>query len=308
MKSLLYTHLHSPISLICPACRNTTLTVQGEDITCVDCGRHFGFSGQFPDLIIGERFEDSSDEELLLYEEQSNAYLTENYFLPLFRRLWPEQDFIKLLSCGCGTGVDVDLLNKNGFECIGIDCGNRTNVWHRRQHRECLFLANGKHLPFEDKSFDGAFCGCVLPHVGVVGDTNQVRDNYYDERLALAREMSRVVKPGGKMVLASPNRLFPLDIFHDRKAGSYKPRINWPTSRFLLSLKDYRNLFIESGCVKAETLPVNNYWGFVRSKKSWKGFIIGLPVAFIFWLVSQESLKFLRNSPINPWLVVLITR
>jgi SAM-dependent methyltransferase len=282
--------------------------LQGEDIACVDCERHFGFSGEFPDLIIGERFEDTSDEELLLYEEQSNAYLTENYWLPLFRRLWPGQDVIKVLSCGCGTGIDVDLLNENGLECIGIDCGNRTNVWHRRKRRECLFLANGKHLPFEDESFDGAFCGCVFPHVGVVGDSNQVRDNCYDERLALAREMSRVVKPGGKIVLASPNRLFPLDIFHGRKAGSYKPRMNWPTSHFLLSLKDYRNLFIESGCIKAETLPVNKYWGFVRSKKSWKGFFMGLPVAFIFWMVSQEYLKFLRNSPINPWLVVLITR
>ena len=307
MTTPLHTHLHSSTKMVCPACHGT-LIIQNKTIACVDCKRDFGFSVGFPDLIIGERFDDASDENLLLYEEQSNAFLTENYWIPLFRRLWPDKVDIKVLSCGCGIGVDVDLLNDNGIQCMGIDCGNRTNVWSRRTHKAQLLLANGKHLPFESESFDGAFCGCVFPHVGVIGDSNQVQENYYNERLALAREMSRVVKPGGKIVLASPNRLFPLDIFHGRKAGSYKPRINWPTSPFLLSLEDYRNLFIESGCVKADTLPIDNYWGFVRSKKTWKGYIFSLPVAFIFWLVSQEKLKFLRNSVVNPWLVVLITR
>lgn len=292
---------------VCPHCRGPLNRLEGT-LVCADCRQEYRFDGEFPDLIVGERFDDDSDEDLLCYEEKSNQYLTENYWLPLFKRIWPDKTDIRLLSCGCGTGVDVDLLNENGITCVGIDCGNRTSIWHRRKHRQRFFLANGKNLPFASETFDGAFCGCVFPHVGVVGDSNQVRADYRQQRLDLAREMTRVIKPEGKIVLASPNRLFPLDIFHGRKPGSYMPTFNPPGSRFLLSLTDYRDLFFESGCRRIETLPVDRYWGFVRSKNSLKGYILGLPVSFVFWLVSLESCKFLRNSPINPWLVVLITR
>lgn len=292
---------------VCPCCKGALNRLE-ETLVCADCRQEYRFEGEFPDLIVGDRFDDDSNEDLLCYEEKSNQYLTENYWLPLFRRLWPDKTDIRLLSCGCGTGVDVDLLNENGITCVGIDCGNRTSIWYRRKHRQRFFLANGKNLPFASETFDGAFCGCVFPHVGVVGDSNQVRADYRQQRLELAREMTRVIKPGGKIVLASPNRLFPLDIFHGRKPGSYKPTFNPPSSRFLLSVKDYRDLFFESGCQRIQTLPINRYWGFIRSKNSLKGYIFGLPVLFVFWLVSLEICKFLRNSPINPWLVVLITR
>lgn len=307
MTTPLYIQLQNAIKIVCPQCHGN-LELRNNTNICTQCNNVYKVNGEFFDFIIGERFNDSSDEDLLLYEEKSNAFVTENYWIPLFRQLWPSKQNIKVLSCGCGTGVDVDILNDNGIECIGIDCGNRVNIWHRRKHKPKLILANGKKMPFESNSFDGAFCGCVFPHVGVIGDSNQVQENYYAQRLDLAKEISRVVKPGGRIFLASPNRLFPLDIFHGRQPGSYKPKINWPTSRFLLSVNDYRQLFFESGCSQIDTLPISKYWGFVRSKKSILGYCLSLPVFFIFWLVSQDLFKNFRNSVINPWLIVIITR
>lgn len=296
-----------PIPLVCPACKGH-LVQTPDRFACAACGAAFGYQQGFPDLVVGERFEDASDDELLRYEEQSNADLTRNYWIPLFQKLWQGQAAPRVLSCGCGTGMDVDLLTEAGFDVVGIDCGNRANIWPRRALQERLLLANGKNLPFEDRVFDGAFCGCVFPHVGVEGDTNRVAPDYAESRLALAREMSRVVKPGGKIVVASPNRLFPFDIFHGRQPGSYKPRWNWPGSPFLLSFADYRDMFKAAGCADAEALPVTDYWGFVRSRNSLKGMVLGLPVRFVFWLVSQPAARWLRASPINPWLVVLITK
>ena len=296
-----------PIPLVCPSCKGP-LESDPDRWRCAACGAVYGYAGGFPDLIVGERFEDASDETLLRYEEHSNAHLAENYWIPLFRRLWPGLDRPRILSCGCGTGMDVDLLAGAGFDIVGIDCGNRTQVWPRRAHPERLLLANGKNLPFRDQTFDGAFCGCVFPHVGVLGDSNRVGPHFKAERLSLAREMARVLKPGGKIVVASPNRWFPFDIFHGRRPGSYKPRWNWPGNPFLLSLADYRDLFRQAGCGAAETLPINRYWGFVRSQNSLKGLLLGLPVRFVFWLVSLNALRCLRASPINPWLIVLITK
>ena len=297
------------LGLVCPSCRSPQLIASGEGYDCLGCGMRFPLVGGYPDMIVGERFDDASDAALLRYEEQSNEDLTRNYWQPLFRRLWAgQQREPRLLSVGCGTGVDVDLLRQDGFDSVGIDCGNRTSVWPRRAHADCLLLANGKRLPFDDNSFDCAFCGCVFPHVGVVGDSNVCAADVEEQRLELAREMVRVLRPGGYVIVSSPNRRFPFDIFHGRTPGTYKPRYNPPSSRFLLSVADYERLFRAAGTGAATALPVENYWGFIRSRHSIKGIVFGTPVRFIFWLVSRPAFGFLRDSPANPWLVVMLQK
>ena len=299
------------LGLVCPGpgCGQSALNSTLSGYACVGCSRRYPMTGGYPDLIIGERFDDASDETLLRYEERSNEDLTRGYWQPLFRRLFADQQREpRLLSVGCGTGVDVDLLRQQGYDSVGIDCGNRTSVWPRRDHDDRLVLANGKHLPFEDNRFDAAFCGCVFPHVGVVGDSNITAPDVDEQRLALACEMVRVLRPGGYVIVSSPNRRFLFDIFHGRTPGSYTPRFNPPGSRFLLSVADYERLFRRAGTGPATALPVENYWGFIRSKHSLKGMVFGMPVRFIFWLVSRPGLAALRGSPVNPWLVVMLQK
>jgi len=296
------------LRVVCPSCRGE-LREEAERITCLNCGAAFGFCGEFPDLVLGDRFDDPTDEAQMIYEEQANADTTENYWLPRFRQIWPSNsEPARLLSLGCGTGVDVDMLAAAGFDCVGVDCGNRMRAWTRRQRRERLLLANGKHLPFESESFDGVFCGCVFPHVGVVGDSHSVRPDYGAERAALAREIARALKPGGHIFVSSPNRWFPLDIFHGRAAGSHQPRPYCFRDPFLLSRADYSRLFAPAGCARAEAQPVRGYWGFVRSRGSLKGRLLSWPVRLLFNFVSSPGLGALRASPLNPWLVVMITK
>ena len=293
-----------PVPLVCPGCKSS-LHFNPERVQCTNCQSIFLFRGGFPDFILGERFEDATDEAQKSYEEQSNEDSTRHYWSRLFKDTWPScYPAPRLLSLGCGIGTDVDFLSDAGFDCVGIDCGNRSSTWTRRTHKERLFLANGKHLPFENGTFDAVFCGCVFPHVGTVGDTRALARDYYEARLALAREMIRVLKCGGRVFAASPNRLFPLDLFHGRKAGSYKPTLNSPRSRFLLSLGDYRRLLQAAGCTDISALPVEGYWGFIRSKNSLQGRILGLPVRFLFWLVSRRAAKPLRASRLSPWIVI----
>jgi len=295
-----------PVELVCPCCHGQ-LNEEIDTIECLDCNQSFEIKLGFRDLVIGGRFDDPTGESLMLYEEKSNEDLTKNYWLPLFAKIWPDSTSSKrLLSVGCGTGVDIDLLTDDGYNSIGIDNGNRTNVWPRRSYHERLVMANGLHLPFDDESFDAVYCGCVFPHVGVIGDSFIVSDTYHEDRLDLAREMTRVLKPKGRIIVSSPNRYFPFDIFHGRDEGSYKVRATKPSDPFLLSIGDYKKLFFKAGCNYSDSLPVDNYWGFIRSKHNFPGYLFGLPVRFVFWLVSKPVFKFLRGSPINPWIVVIL--
>jgi SAM-dependent methyltransferase len=160
------------------------------------------------------------------------------------------------------------------------------------------------HLPFEDRTFDAAFCGCVFPHVGVIGDSKQLSKDSWGHRQQLANEMVRVTRRGGPVIACSPNRLFLLDIFHWRQPGCYRPTLNPPWSRFLLSVRDFRRLFNRAGGTEVKALPVTGFWGFVTMRKSVKGRMLSLPIRVLFHLASQPMGAFLRSSPLLPWITV----
>lgn len=288
---------------VCPVCKGT-LAFASQQISCLGCGADFTYTGGFADLVVGGRFDDELGEAQTQYEERSNDWLSRRYLIPTLRRLLAGIERPRVLSLGCGTGVDVDRLADDGFDIVGIDNGNRSGVWPRRAHGDRLCLANGKHLPFDDNSFDAVYCGCVFPHVGVEGDSNKVRPDYQQERQAIASEMGRVLRPGGQILVSSPNRLFPLDIFHGRSPEHQMPRLNPPWSRFLLSGNDYKRLFAAAGCTRSQLLPVRNYWGFIRQKERFKGRMLVFPIESIFNAVSTEALSGLRGSIISPWIVM----
>jgi len=300
--------MNCPVAVQCPACKSQTISTMGENdnctIACSECHSSYSMENGFANLVIGERFEDTSDDECLCYEENSNEYTTNNFWIPLFKKTLKAKKGATLLSIGCGVGREVDMLNDAGLKCVGIDNGNRAKVWPARDYSNHLIMANGMHLPFEDETFDYVFCGCVFPHVGVVGDSTTVKPDYLDERAKLASEMSRVLKNDGNIIIASPNRLFPFDLFHGREKGKYAPRYNRPGERYLLSYSDYKQIFISDSVQKSELLAVTGYWGFVRSKSNLKGYILGLPIRLIFNLISTRTFAFLRSTALAPWLVV----
>lgn len=298
--------LKRTLTIVCPQCTEPFAGV--EEFHCRKCQKTYPLLDGFPDLIVGNRYDDPTPEEAILAEEITNRRTVEDYYIPLFSRIWPGAGASaapRVLSLGCGVGTDVEALCEAGYDAYGIDNGKRSAEWKRRKFPERLFMANGAHMPFPSETFDAVFCGCVFPHVGVQGFSYAVTPDYHEQRLELARGIVRVLKPDGRVIASNPNRYFPFDIFHEHTAERMRMRFNPPWNPLLLSRGDYERLFREAGCARAGGLPVARYWSFANSRRTLKGRILSAPVRFLFQLC---SFKPLRTSMLNPWIIVLIEK
>jgi SAM-dependent methyltransferase len=103
-----------------------------------------------------------------------------------------------LLDLGCGSGSFLSSVGGSGRLLAGVDIALRwLIVARKRLDEEGLLhvpLACGcaERLPFADRSFAGVIAGDVIEHVA-------------DQASTLA-EAHRVLRPGGRLFLASPNR------------------------------------------------------------------------------------------------------
>lgn len=294
--------------LACPACRSALGRAEAGAV-CSKCARVFPLEGSMLNLLEGEPFKDESDPDRLVSEERKDIHTTNQFILPLVRKAaeTSKRSRFRVLSVGCGVGRDVDLINAAGFECVGIDCGSRVEAWSHREHSDHLYLASATSLPFADETFDFVFSGCVLAHIGVVGDTWETTPNYWEERSRFCSEVSRVTRKGGQIVLSGANRNFPFDLFH-RDRG-YMPRFHLPSEKFLLSFNDYRKMFIgQCGCSALKSLPIEHYWGFNGLRKFFVGRVCEKIITTHMRFVSSRTVPYLQRSFLNPWLVVSVQR
>lgn len=96
----------------------------------------------------------------------------------------------KLLEVGVGDGENIALLPPS-LQIAGIDIAERPLTECRDRfpnHGLFLALAEGEHIPFTDRSFDA-----VLSVGGF---------NFYSDPVCALKEMARVTRPGGRVVVA----------------------------------------------------------------------------------------------------------
>lgn len=102
------------------------------------------------------------------------------------------------VDCGCGAGEYVASLAEAGATAVGVEIEAaklRRGVGSRARRR--LLRGDIQHLPLPSGAFDLALVNEVLEHVP-------------DDRAAL-RDVFRVLRPGGRIVIFSPNRLYPFE-------------------------------------------------------------------------------------------------
>lgn len=296
--------------LACPACRGV-LEHGSEAVNCKACNAVYPIENGYPILLVpgDKRFDDAADCCLNADEVRTNSFTTTNYMLPLLQKLFRKRMKGKrLLSAGCGVGADVDLYRNAGIDAYGIDCGSRSKAWPEREHKSAFHFGSVEHLPYPDSSFDAIVTGCLLPHIGVVGDTSKVGQDWKTQRQRVAAELMRVLRPGGFIIVGNPNRLCPLDLFHKGQMNGPNSLVRWhsPTEKFLLSFADHKKIFGKAARLK--TLPVAGYWGFHSKRQKFLTSILALALRGYFVFLSVPQFSFLRRSPLNPWLMILITK
>lgn len=122
-----------------------------------------------------------------------------------------------VLDAGCGIGTYVRALGAHTPTAFGFDIEVERLVEGRRDGVPGLIAAVGERLPYADGSIDVILSNEVLEHVS-------------DDR-ASAREIVRVLRPGGRAVIFVPNRLYFFETHGLYWRGQYhfgnKPLINW---------------------------------------------------------------------------------
>lgn len=95
---------------------------------------------------------------------------------------------MRILHAGCGWDKkDVSRPYANSCEVVGVDLDPRVaSMFHSEFH-----LGSLASMPFEPDSFDLIFCEYVVEHL--------------EDPAGAFREMRRVLKPGGRILLLTPN-------------------------------------------------------------------------------------------------------
>lgn len=95
----------------------------------------------------------------------------------------------RALDAGCGTGFQAERLEALGWRVHGVDIAEALLARARARLDACgLALASVESLPYRDAVFDAAVCcGSTL--------------SFVDEPLGALRELGRVLRPGGRLLL-----------------------------------------------------------------------------------------------------------
>jgi 2-polyprenyl-3-methyl-5-hydroxy-6-metoxy-1,4-benzoquinol methylase len=101
----------------------------------------------------------------------------------------------KILDVGCGGGIFVKALSKQGFELTGLEVSSRllTKIDRERLEFELVNADAGDGLPFKDESFDVVLASDVLEHIR--------------ENRNTVREIARLLKKNAAAIITVPNLL-----------------------------------------------------------------------------------------------------
>ena len=120
----------------------------------------------------------------------------------------------RILENGCGVGMYVERLSPFGGTVIGLEY-DFDRAHEARTRSPFILNAAGEFLPLLSgtlRQAQGGAFDLILSH--------EVIEHVQDDRAAI-REMIRVLKPGGRLVLFCPNRGYPVETHGIYWKGKY---------------------------------------------------------------------------------------
>ena len=99
---------------------------------------------------------------------------------------WPKGS--KILDVGCGPGFSIDVLQKRGYDVVGIDISPKM-IRIAKDKGFNVVQSDATKMPFDDESFDGLVSISLLQWLG------------NKELKKVARECHRVLKEGATAII-----------------------------------------------------------------------------------------------------------
>lgn len=131
------------------------------------------------------------------YDSSFDGKFVKVMYQPLLQELEKEEEG-KLLDVGCGTGNILYRLVNGKRELYGIDLSeNMVEESKKRMGRDAhIKVADAEHIPYADNTFDTLVCNASFHH--------------YPHPEEVLREMKRVLKNGGKLLIGEGYVIQPL--------------------------------------------------------------------------------------------------
>jgi 2-polyprenyl-3-methyl-5-hydroxy-6-metoxy-1,4-benzoquinol methylase len=150
------------------------------------------------------------------FDSAMNAYDTNKRVRLVFDDLLPENlEGKTLLDAGCGTGWFSRAACERKSLVTSMDLGERLLAKVKDKCRSARVIGSILQIPFRDNTFDYVVSSEVIEHTPAP--------------YAALHELHRVLKPGGKLVLSTPNRLWywSLLIANRLRLRPYQGLENW---------------------------------------------------------------------------------
>ncbi len=249
--------------------------------------------------------------------ESGVAYRMHAYYLPKFQEFLDRNHVAlseaRVLDCGCGNGVSIQLLAEAGIQGFGIDSWPlRKQQWKQRgfgSRTSCLF-GDATRLPFDDRSFNIVFSCGLLEHIGVYEEWEPA---YPRQAVAesvrgaqrLPRRMPQGPAPAWSLVYRPPEWSFPLDFWHYTGHTGFRPHS--PSEGFLPDFDELVQLLRAAGWKGSiEAISPAGRFEFKQVGRRWWGRFLTWPAKGLLNLISQPGFARLARSPLNPYLVVRV--
>jgi SAM-dependent methyltransferase len=200
-------------------------TFTGRAFVCQPCAERYR-DAEIPERVLRE-FYTQVDQQ---YPEWANTFGNYNPPRALIRKLDELHPGSRILEIGAGGGFLLNELLGHGFHRL-VGCDITVSALREMKNRsQSLFVvgADANALPFTDGSFDAVISSDVIEHLVWV-----------DQHIS---EVHRVLRPGGRYYLKTPNRR-PAELFY-RMRGLYDYHI-WHPSMF--SSSELRESFSNHG-------------------------------------------------------------
>lgn len=103
---------------------------------------------------------------------------------------------------------------------------------------EIVYLDVTEPFPFEDETFDYVFCEHLIEHLT------------YRDGVRMLEECFRVLRPGGKVRIATPDLRFLVELYAPEKTDLQKRYISWAAESFFPGTGSHQDTFVINNFVR----------------------------------------------------------